>query len=175
MRLLYCKSCKKIIESKKAPYTESCPTCEKPLSYFGKEAVTLTGKAAEEKFPPVLSGKGLIYHNPQIEIQILACLDTLKHHPENTDALYHLATLYYTKGSVSSARQALEKIFVMDATYKEALELFIDITLAIDDIQPALEKLKLLKNIDPARAEEIKSAISYLEQRQDPSKSPDSD
>jgi len=175
MRLLYCKSCKKIIEVKKPPYPEKCPTCKKKLSYFGKENVTLTGKADEEKIPSVLSGKGQIYHNPQIEMQILECLDALKHQPENTHALYHLGTLFYTKNAVASARQTLERIFIMEPTHQEALELFIDITLAIDDIDPAIEKLKVLQTIDPDRADEIKATIAFLEQRQGPSKSPDSD
>ncbi|NQY74768.1 MAG: hypothetical protein HRT90_08410 [Candidatus Margulisbacteria bacterium] len=134
MRLLYCEKCHSVLTCQK-PYPEKCPKCEETLTYFGREEASLSKatsfKEYDEKHAadPLkqLQGPPVSYQKQSIDLQILECLDSLKHVPENTVARFHLASLYVSKGSLESAISELENIVFLDPAHEEALNLLASI------------------------------------------------
>ena len=161
MSLLVCSRCNQGIDSQKAIAGNGvylCPKCKCALSYFGGESVTLSTPLEIEKYDQihsrdVLSGflgrKPVSYQNPEINVMILDCLDSLKHNPKNIDALYSLAKLYYAQGDLKRAKEIFQNILEVDSHIYEAHQNLANIYLYLKDYAKAITELEIIKSAEP--------------------------
>ena len=160
MSLRYCLQCKKITADEQAVLNRGhyfCPGCKNPLTYFGKEDVSLStpdllaAYDATHKKSPVESFHGHYenYFTPKVDLEILECEGIIKNDPQNIGALMHLSILYKSRNELEKAKSYLLKVFKVDDEYVDAHKHFADILLCeghFKEARSALEILVLIEN-----------------------------
>lgn len=158
MSTFICQKCKKEVEEKIALYVKSnfyCPTCKRPLSYFGQEDVFLsqpianiqqdTSKKSESQF----YGKNMVYENPQINMMILEYEDALKINANNLTALLGLGKLYQSKKNIPKAEKYFLELIRLKPDHIETRQHLAEIYLTQTNYDKAIEQLNILKELEP--------------------------
>ena len=105
-----------------------CPICSERLVYLGREELALSPidilEQYDSKHPynPLRDYTGDYFtntHNPAQEAMVVECEDTLKRHPEDADAGYHLSLYYLSKGHLEHAERYISKVIEAKPNHSE--------------------------------------------------------
>jgi len=131
MGMRYCQHCKRAFStggtlSHQGQYF--CLICKKPTEDMGEEdsELSIEGKLSTEQgltqaeVVRTATGKTSTYRLQEIDTIILECEDTLSKDPENPEALFTLAKLWYAKGDVEMGRVYAERTLDSDDSHQEA-------------------------------------------------------
>ena len=146
MSLRYCLACKKICDDFNALVNNEsyqCPTCKKPLIYFGREQASisiesiLTEYDALHPYNPVKDFQGVAkdYSNPQTNIGLIECEEILKHDPNNQEALRHLSKHFWAQGLIQKSLDYMNKLNQINSVISDDIIYYVSLLLIQKEYQ----------------------------------------
>ncbi len=153
MSIRHCKKCNRSFSD-----STLCPICLEQLVYFGREESVLSPSDilaeydSKHPYNPIADYTGEYYINtfhPAQEAMMMECEDTLKRHPEDLDASFHLALCYMTKGNMEQAQRYIEPVIAAGPAdvgpYKKAVSVY----MALNNPEKAYGVLLVLSQREP--------------------------
>ncbi len=131
--------------------TEACPKCNTFLSYFGREASSLSTEAAlalydsthiETDLHSYIGSYDTDLNQPAMNVMILECEDRLSFDPNDTDALECLAKHYASLRQVTIAKQYALQLLAINKKYPIAHKVLADIYIYEKQYEQALPHLR---------------------------------
>ena len=137
-----------------------CPKCRQKMVMMEGEHVSLSQSyfSSEGSDGNVKTNAVFAQHDSSVEsvdMIELECKDSLKDNPSNCNAMFTLASRYYTKGKIDEAKELCYQVIVLDSDHSGALQL-------LDRIQSQDTQSHHLKHLEK-RAEAALGQQQYPE------------
>lgn len=151
---MYCPKCKRNIPDKKAFRGEKCPICMSKLLYLGREQSTISPKVIRtflsmkdrSKLPKKFEIKE--YKNPIVETAHVEYEEIIRNDPNNWQAHYDLALVYYRQGKIEETLKLLKKAVILNKDFIEAYHKLSELYAKNQKYALAQEALKEILRLD---------------------------
>lgn len=151
---MYCPKCKRSVSDDKAYLGEYCPICRSKLLYLGREQATVSPKAVraflslkdKRKLPKKFEIKE--YKKPIAETAHVEYEEIIRHDPNNWQAHYDLALVYYKQGEIEKAIKFLKKAVILNKDFIEAYHKLSELYAKKEKYALAKEALKEILRLD---------------------------
>lgn len=163
---MYCARCKKLVPQNQAESVRKpdgiayyCPECKRRLINLGQERGVVSKAAVIEKYDketvqaiPTELRKVNYTRNP-IETRIDELLDILKYAPDNANARFDLALIYYSQKQLPKALEEFELILKVHPQHAPTLHKLLNICTAENKSAAAITYAKQILEIEVENVE----------------------
>ena len=175
---MYCARCKKLVSENQAQKTQKkgaaayyCPDCNRRLLFLGQERGFVSSQEVLEKYdsttvqaiPEKL--KTVSFERSLIDTRVDELLDVLKYAPDNVNARFDLALIYYSQKELIKAMAEFSEVRRIMPNHEPTLHKLLNIYTAQDDMDKAIEIAVRILEISPKNIEVLfHLALLYLNQ-----------
>ncbi|MBT5953977.1 tetratricopeptide repeat protein [bacterium] len=179
--LYYCIKCEKKQDITKSLYRDgeevTCSFCDKPMTYFGSEAVVLSSESLDEKKRTTIddenkselvdelnsdlsselnlsrlasfTGKNVQYETEKLDPKLLECQEFLRSNPNHIPSLIYMGLYFRSEGKYDKCIEYLELASDLNPKDIDVLKHLADIYLSLDEIENAIKKLLKIRSYQP--------------------------
>ncbi len=163
---MYCARCKKLVSQHQAVAQQKgrsvayyCPECKRRLINLGREQGAVSTRQTLEKYdretvqeiPKEL--KTVNFERSPVETRRDELLDILKYAPDNTQARFDLALLYYSQKKLKEALEQFEQVLAKSPDHGPTLHKLLNIYTAENTLDQAIAMAERLVALEPENQE----------------------